>query len=633
MKKIAALTFLFFNIFIYAQDFDFSSLSIPENLKEDANSVILFEDVSIEIKSQNLMLITYKKAVSVLNKLGDANKFVTVHYDKNRKIRNIKTIIYNSGGAEIKKVKSKEYKDVSQFDGFSLYSDNRIYYYEHVPIGYPYTIYYEYEIETINTGFIPSWEPIESYLTSIVSSTYKLKTNDDLRVRINERNFDGFLISKNNDAINLEYKLSNFKGIEKEPYSPILENFTPKVLVGLNKFSLEGVNGEANNWKEFGKWRYDNLYNGNDNLSEPIKIQIRKLVENITSPIEKAKVIYDYVQNRTRYISIQEGIGGWKPIKAEEVHNLGYGDCKGLTNYTKTLLDVVGVKSHYSVVWAGQEKKNVNPDFFSMQGNHVILNLPNDKGDIWLECTSQKVPFGHLGDFTDDRDVLVITPEGGEIKHTRIYKAENNLKYTIGNFEIDKSGNINSNLRIETSGTQYDYHLGYYDGKSPNELDVSFKKYLSGINNIKFSKIEINNNKKDFKFEEKLAFTATNYGVLNGTQLLIPINAFNNNSDAPARIRDRKLPFEISMNFLDIDEVKISLPTQLKIEYIPEKVELNTKFGAYSIEMTKIDDYTYLFKRKLKIVSGNYQKEDYEPYRNFRKEIAKHDNSKIILIK
>lgn len=633
MKKIATLTFLFFNFLIYAQDTDFSSLSIPENLKENANSVILFEDVYIEIKSQNLMLITYKKAVSVLNKLGDANKFVTVHYDKNRKIRNIKTIIYNSGGAEIKKVKSKEYKDVSQFDGFSLYSDSRIYYYEHVPIDYPYTIYYEYEIETINTGFIPSWEPIESYLTSIVSSTYKLKTNDDLRVRINERNFDGFLISKNNDAINLEYKLSNFKGIEKEPYSPILENFTPKVLVGLNKFSLEGVNGEANNWKEFGKWRYDSLYNGNDILSEPIKIQIRKLVENITNPNEKAKVIYDYVQNKTRYISIQEGIGGWRPIKAEEVHNLGYGDCKGLTNYTKTLLDVVGVKSHYSVVWAGQEKKNVNPDFFSMQGNHVILNLPNDKGDIWLECTSQKMPFGHLGDFTDDRDVLVITPEGGEIKHTKIYKTEDNLQTTKGNYIIDIDGNITGDVYIESTGTQYDDNLLGNDGKNQKELDVIFKKYLSNINNIKFSKIEVFNNKEAFKFEEKLVFTANNYGVLNGTQLLIPINAFNNNSDAPARIRDRKLPFEISMNFQDIDEVKIALPTQLKIEYIPEKVELNTKFGTYSIEVIKTDDHNYLYKRTLKIISGNFQKEDYEPYRNFRKEIARHDNSKIILIK
>ncbi|OGS69474.1 MAG: hypothetical protein A3F91_08120 [Flavobacteria bacterium RIFCSPLOWO2_12_FULL_35_11] len=631
--KIALLLIVLFISQTYSQDYNFNVASIPENLKEDVNSVILFEDISIEIKSQNSMLITYKKAVSVLNKLGDANKYVTVYYDKNRKIRNIKTIIYNSGGVEIKKVKSKEYKDVSQFDGFSLYSDNRIYYYEHVPIDYPYTIYSEYEIETINTGFIPSWEPIESYLTSIVSSTYKLKTNDDLRVRINERNFDGFLISKNNNSINLEYKLLNFEGVENEPYSPILENFTPKVLVGLNKFSLEGVNGEANNWKEFGKWRYDNLYNGNDNLSEPIKTQIRKLVENITNPIEKAKVIYNYVQNKTRYISIQEGIGGWKPIKAEDVHNLGYGDCKGLTNYTKTLLDVVGVKSHYSVVWAGEEKKNVNPDFFSMQGNHVILNLPNDSGDIWLECTSQKVPFGHLGDFTDDRDVLVITPEGGVIKHTKIYKTEENLQTTKGSYTIDNEGNITADVYFESTGTQYDDNLLGNDGKNQKELDIIFKKYLSNINNIKFSKIEVFNNKEAFKFEEKLAFTATNYGVLNGNQLLVPMNAFNNGSDAPARIRDRKLPFEISRSFLDIDEVKIALPTLLKIEYIPEKVALNTKFGTYSIEVIKIDDYNFHFKRTLKIISGNYQKEDYEPYRNFRKEIAKHDNSKIILIK
>ena len=72
---------------------------------------------------------------------------------------------------------------------------------------------------------------------------------------------------------------------------------------------------------------------------------------------------------------MQEGIGGWKPIAANKVDAVGYGDCKGLVNYTKALLDAVGVKSHYSVVWAGQRKTSVEKNFFSMQGNHVILNI------------------------------------------------------------------------------------------------------------------------------------------------------------------------------------------------------------------------------------------------------------------
>jgi hypothetical protein len=171
------------------------------------------------------------------------------------------------------------------------------------------------------------------------------------------------------------------------------------------------------------------------------------------------------------------------------------------------------------------------------------------------------------------------------------------------------------------------------DGKTLKELDLFFKKYLSNINNIKFSKIEIYNNKDDFKFEEKLEFFATNYATITGSQLLVPINAFNKKSNTPARIRERKLPFEISRGFLDVDEIKIKLPTQLKVEYVPKKVELKTKFGFYIMELIKTDDYSFLYKRKLQIEGGKYQKEDYESYRNFRKEISKLDNSKIVLSK
>ena len=58
---------------------------------------------------------------------------------------------------------------------------------------------------------------------------------------------------------------------------------------------------------------------------------------NETDPIEKAKIVYKYMQEKTRYISVQVGIGGFKPMLAKDVDRLGYGDCKALSNYTKAL--------------------------------------------------------------------------------------------------------------------------------------------------------------------------------------------------------------------------------------------------------------------------------------------------------
>jgi len=632
LKRIALLLFIIAVPKIFSQDFNFNIASIPVELKENANTVILFEDQKVEIHSQNSMTIKFKTAITVLNNLGDANRYVTVYFDKNQKIKNIETIIYNASGKEIKKIKNKEYNDVSAVDGGTLYGDNRVLYYKYTPISYPYTIYYEYEVETVNTGFVPSWRPISSYQTSIVKSTYQVSSTNKLKLRYKEKNFEGFKVDKNPTDFNLKYELKNQQAIKREPYSPSLENITPKLFVGLYKFNLEGINGEATNWKEFGKWRYDFLLNGNDELNEAFKTKIIELVEGVDEPIEKAKIIYEYVQGKSRYISVQEGIGGWMPIKADVVHKVGYGDCKGLSNYTKVLLDLVGVEAYYSIVWAGS-KKSMEGDFFSMQGNHIILNLPTENEDVWLECTSQKVPFGYLGDFTDDRDVLVVTPEGGIIKHTKIYKSEENLQHTIGHYEINNDGSMNASVKISSHGTQYHDNLLEKDGASPTDLDVSFKQYFSNINNIKFSNIKVINNKENGSFDEELEFIASHYASQTDSEMLISVNAFNKFSNAPKRIRNRKLPFKIASGFLDIDEVKIKLPANLTVLHVPDKFELENKFGNYTAELIKVDSHNYIYKRSLQIEEGNHPKEEYENYRSFLKNIRKYDNSKIVLKK
>ena len=589
-KNFLALFVLFFISYTYSQDYNFNSSSIPENLKENANAVIRFEDVSIEMISQREMTVKTEKAITIYNKLADGLADLTIHYDKRKSIKNVVVYIYDAFGKEIKKVKKRDFKDYSAYDGISLHNEGRLLYYNHTPIDYPYTIYYKYEIKTSNTAFINRWIPIKGYYQSIQNSKFEIKYNPDLQLKKSEKRFNELEIKIDEGEGFLAYEVSDIPAIKYESNAPLFLDIVPNVKLGVNKFNLEGVDGEATNWKEFGKWYYDNLIESTLDLPLATKQKIKDLTSNITDPIEKAKLVYEYVQNKVRYISVQVGIGGFKPMQASDVDNLGYGDCKALTNYTSALLKEVGVASYHTLIHAN-DKINFDANVASPEGNHMILYVPISNQDFWLECTSQKNPFSEIGDFTDDRDALVITPEGGIIKHTKIYKTEENLQLTKGNYEIDNAGNIIAQVTIESSGTQYGDNLHKYDGESKKQLDVLFKKYLSNINNIKFSKIEVFNNKKEAKYEEKLKFQASDYTTFSGNQMFIPINAFNKTSYVPKRFRNRKLPVEVSSSFIDVDEVEIKLPDNYNISHIPESLELKTKFGSYSIEVTKIRSF------------------------------------------
>ena len=622
-------TFFFISV-IYAQDYHFNTQNIPESLKGNANSVIRFENVSIEMKSQREMIIKVEKAITIFNKLADKYANVTLYHDKRRAIKNITAFIYNEFGKEIKKIRKKEFKDYSA-TGDDLYGDSRVLYYNHTPISYPYTIYYTYEVKTSNTAFIRRWMPISSYSQSVQKSTFSIHYPTHITLRKSEKNFHNLSITSNEAIGMLSYELNTFPAVKYESFAPFFLDLFPNVKFGVNKFNLEGVDGEANNWKEFGKWYYDNLIISTLYLQEATKQKIQALTANTTNPIEKAKIVYEYVQNKVRYISIQVGIGGYKPMPANDVDQLGYGDCKALTNYTASLLKEVGIASYHTLIYAN-EKRNLDADVAAPEGNHMILYVPISGKDIWLECTNQKNPFNEIGVFTNDRDALVITPEGGIMKHTRIYKIEENLQLTKGSFEIDSYGAIKAKIIIESSGIQYGDNLKS-DGVSKKQLAILFKEYLSNINNIKFSQINVYNNKEKARFEENLEFTASDYASFSGNQMLIPINAFNKTLSTPKRFRNRKLPFKTSNSFIDIDEVEITLPSNFTVEYMPTNIEIESKFGFYSIQVTKIAEHIYNYRREFRMVEGEFPKEEYEAYRKFRKQIRKYDNSKIILNK
>jgi transglutaminase-like putative cysteine protease len=616
---------------ISAQVDKYIALTIPKELKENANSVIRLQEIVININSRQLYTTKVKRTVTVLNEYGNRGVDASEYYSKSERIKSIEAVIYDAFGKEIKKIKKKDFKDQSIADGFSVLTDGRVLYLDFTPTQYPYTIDYTSEVETINTAFLPSWTPIENYLQGVERTEFTIFYPENLGFKYKLTNFEGsdIIVEKSNNS--LKFIAKNIAAEKREENTPDMSKIFPMAKFSLEKFNLEGVEGTASSWEEFGKVWYRDLVEDKSEISKETINKIKELTKGVEDPIEKAKIVYQFVQSKTRYVSIQLGIGGWKPMLAKDVDRLGYGDCKALTNYTRILLENVGVPSYYTVIYGDSDKRDFDKDFVSKQGNHVILSIPYNNEYKFLECTSQTSPFAYGGDFTDDRYALIIKPEGGEIVKTNEWDEEQTIQSTKGSYSIDENGKLVASFTIESTGLFYEK----YQLKSMSNADLMdyYKSDFSGLTNLKITKSNLEDNREQIKFKEEIEAQVENYVTTANQSVFFVVNAFNRNNNVPKKVKNRKHPFEISRGFQENDTFLINIPESYSIDFLPENIVLENEFGFYKLEFEKKSDKSIIYKRILKINKALLNNLQFENYRNFREQISRSDNAKVVLTK
>ena len=636
MKKLFYIIFLAITVFSYAQKtkLDYLILTIPDSLKQNANAVIRSDETTITIKSQRKMVKTQKLVFSVLNKEGYIAHLFSQNYDNKTSINTLQATIYDALGNEIKKIKKSDFQDQSVFDGISIMNDGRVKYMDYTPINYPFTIVYETEIETSNTAFIMPWSSSNYlYYVSTQSSKINVQYPEGLGFKYKTYNFENFPnIKKTEGILSITFEAKDLKAMRYESNAINNKRIFPYVRFALESFHLEGVDGLANNWQVFGQWINEKLIADTVELSPETIQKMKDLVKDETDPIKKAKIIYKYLQDKSRYVSIQMGIGGWKPMPVKDVDRLGYGDCKALSNYTMALLKAVEVPAYYTIIHGDRDKIDLDPDFTAMQGNHVILCIPQNNDYTFLECTSQTSPFGYVANFTDNRYALIIKPEGGQLVKTTHYPTAGNTQKTNAKLIIDANGHLSAEVTIKSAGTQYSPRL-QRDQISAKDKDDFYKKYWSNISNLKLNAIDWQNDKEQIIYTEKISFSANEYAKFMGNNLVIIPNALTQQAPNTRKIRDRKTPFEVDRGFVDEDEVNIILPDGYVIESIPQPVDIKTKYGHYKAKIEKVNEMTLKYTRKLTMEEGEYPAADYEDYRQFLEKLNRQDNSKILLLK
>ena len=608
----------------------YKAASIPDTLKERADAVIRLHQAAFNIQAIDAATYHEKYVITILNKAGQQFGPIYLGYDKQRKVKDIIGNIYDAKGNLIKKLKSKDFEDFSAFTG-SLYQENRVKHFEHVPTVYPYTIEYEYEILYDGLLQYPKWQPQPDPTVAVEKSGFTVSLPVDLEFRYKERNIREaakYIVSGNIKSY--QWEISNVYAIKDELFSPHFTELTPIVYTAPNNFRFEGYAGNMESWENFGAW-INTLNQGRDQLPAPTLDEVNNLVKDIPGTKEKVRKLYEYLQSKTRYVSIQLGIGGYQPFEAAVVDRVGYGDCKALTNYMQTLLKGVGIPSYYTLVKAGPHALPIQSDFPSTQFNHVILCVPVEKDTIWLECTNQEIPFGYLGNFTSDREVLLVKEDRAEIVRTPAYQQEQNTQMRKAEVVLDENGNGTVQVETVYAGLQYENVRSILRERHEEQKKAIYQK--TDIPTFDLNQFSYAVQKSSIpSATEKLNITLRNYANVSGKRLFFCPNLMNKSSLMPPKNEERKNDIVRRTPYVDIDTVLYKLPESLHPEYMPEVIEIHSPFGSYEASF-QAEQGGLLYVRKITINKGIFPASQYEELINFYQEINKADHTKVVLRK
>ncbi|MFC6996681.1 DUF3857 domain-containing protein [Rufibacter roseus] len=608
---------------------EYSALTIKSALSKGADAVIRQEEVQFTVLSAKSATEKVRQVVTVLNADGKEHATLVVHYDKLNKVDYIRGTVYDMTGKKVRSIKNSDIRDYSANGDGTLYGDNRVKVVEPTHSTYPYTIEYEYQTTSSNLLFYTTWAPISGKKVSLEKASFTVQMPAGIDLRYHEQQLpEKASISEVNSKKTYSWQLKNVVPIETEQYGPPFYELIPMVRTAPTTFEVEGFAGSMESWKALGEWQ-NKLNAGRSQLPDATKQQVLTLTQGLATPEEKIKAVYQFMQNRTRYVSIQLGIGGWQPFEASMVDSKGYGDCKALSNYTKALLEVAGIQSHYAIIYGGDDNRPVIKDFPSSQFNHVVLCVPTPKDTIWLECTNQMADAGYTGSFTGDRYSLLVTPEGGKLVSTPKFTAQDNTQKRLVKVKLNSQGGGVGEAVTVFTGRQHEDRTEVLNRLKPDE-QLKWLYKATDIPSFEIKKFTLEKVKGVPQVNENLQLELPRVASVSGRRMFITPNLMNRRQSVPLTTETRKHDVVLTYPYYDVDSVEFEIPAGFKPESVPQPVKISSVFGEYEAKVN-MKDGKLVYQRQLTMHKGRFAPDRYAELVEFLKKVSRADQQQVVL--
>jgi hypothetical protein len=550
--------------------------TIPAELKKNAYSVKREERIEFEVKSVSKAVYKVHQLITVLDERGKDELEFHEFSDQFHSLESVSIQVFDSKGETIQKIKRSDL--IKQMVGEGLVGDSKVYFTRFPTSSYPTTMQVDYEVSFSGLLNYPDYD-VQVPEQSVENSVFVVKVPIELDLRFKAKNTTLSPTTTDDGKVKTyTWTSKNLTAVEYEPGSVSRESRYPHIMLSPTRFGMDDYPGDMSSWQSFGYW-YGSLAKKANNLTEERKQFFRTLVKDAPSEREKVRSIYSYLQANCRYVLITLGIGGYQPFEADFVDKKKYGDCKALSNYTQACLSAVGIKSYQALINASYDKEPVDPAFPHNGFNHVIVCVPMQKDSIWLECTSNTTEFGVLGNFTENRNALLITEDGGKLVPTPKSKASDNVfsSHSLVDLGADGAGTVN--VTLHTTGEFKQEMMGYVGGRKKDDQKRFLVYYMGYILPDEF---EINYNDQDKKAPATMMMSIGKIPEFTaGRKLFLNPRLYKIWDRALPKSEGRTQDFYFEHPLIKIDTTIYKLPEGFAIETLPKPKKILFEYGSF----------------------------------------------------
>jgi cellulose synthase operon protein C len=360
-------------------------------------------------------------------------------------------------------------------------------------------------------------------------------------------------------------------------------------------------------WDDLGKW-YWGLVRDQLVADDEVRRRAEALTQGLKDDRAKARAIYDYVVQKTRYVALEFGIHGFKPYRCAQIFARGFGDCKDKATLIVTMLGALGIKATPVVVRTANKGDIETTPASLAPFDHMIAYVPSL--DLYLDGTAEY--SGSLELPAMDRGALAMQVNGGSPKLVRL--PDPPAAASVSSHKVDATLSLDGAAQVEwheaVQGVEASEWRVRFHAESTRKQRVQqmIAGLLPGSEVTAVDAGDLEDVEQDVTL--RVRGKVPQFARTEGDVLSVPIGRREHMVRDYAPLSVRKLDLRMFAQWTTEDDWTVRLPPGAKVKSSPVSSKGSSPFGSYDVEVT--GDATLLHVKttvtlaKTRVAAGDY---------------------------